>query len=232
MAYYFYLDGLMLPQTPGSVDLTVNGRNKTVDLINEGEINLLKSPSLEEYKFDVTFPQFYYPFLAVSKDELRSIKYYVEFIEKLKRDKKTFPFVISRIKPGGEGLGSDMIIFNTDVICGVENFSRKEAAENGFDIVYTITLKEWKHYGTRIIDVLEETDETITVKEETVRSTSKTDADIPDVYTVQNNDTLSAIAKKFFDDGSKSKYMEIAKINNISNPNLIYTGQKIKLKAK
>ena len=42
-------------------------------------------------------------------------------------------------------------------------------------------------------------------------------------YTVKKGDTLWAIAKKFY--GNGSKYPLIAKANNISNPDIIHTGQ-------
>jgi len=44
-------------------------------------------------------------------------------------------------------------------------------------------------------------------------------------YTVVRGDTLWSIAKKFYNDGSR--YPEIAKANNISNPDLIHAGQKL-----
>lgn len=44
-------------------------------------------------------------------------------------------------------------------------------------------------------------------------------------YTVQKGDTLSSIAKKF-----KTTYQELARINGISNPNVISVGQRLKLK--
>ncbi len=43
-------------------------------------------------------------------------------------------------------------------------------------------------------------------------------------YTVKSGDSLSAIANKY-----GTTYQEIAKINGISNPNLIYVGQKLKI---
>ena len=46
-------------------------------------------------------------------------------------------------------------------------------------------------------------------------------------YTVKKGDTLSEIAKKYL--GSASKYKQLAALNNIKNPNLIYVGQVIKL---
>ena len=44
------------------------------------------------------------------------------------------------------------------------------------------------------------------------------------IYTVQKGDTLSGIAKKY-----GTTYQELARINNIANPNQIYVGQKIKI---
>ena len=48
-------------------------------------------------------------------------------------------------------------------------------------------------------------------------------------YTVVKGDTLYGIAKAKL--GSGSKYQELAKWNNISNPNLIYIGQVLQLQA-
>ena len=45
------------------------------------------------------------------------------------------------------------------------------------------------------------------------------------IYVVQKGDTLSGIAKKY-----NTTYQKIAKDNNISNPNLIYPGQKLIIK--
>lgn len=44
-------------------------------------------------------------------------------------------------------------------------------------------------------------------------------------YTIQKEDTLWGIAKKFY--GNGSRYQEIAKANNIANPNVISVGQRI-----
>lgn len=44
-------------------------------------------------------------------------------------------------------------------------------------------------------------------------------------YTVVSGDTLWAIAQRFY--GNGSRYSEIAKANNIANPNVIHVGQKL-----
>lgn len=46
-------------------------------------------------------------------------------------------------------------------------------------------------------------------------------------YTVKSGDTLSAISLRFL--GNANRYMEIAKLNNIANPHLIFPGQILKL---
>lgn len=47
------------------------------------------------------------------------------------------------------------------------------------------------------------------------------------VYIVKKGDTLSGIAKKY-----GTTYQQLAKLNNIKNPNLIYVGQKIYISGK
>lgn len=47
--------------------------------------------------------------------------------------------------------------------------------------------------------------------------------------TVEKGDTLSEIARDFSSYSGGKTYQELAKLNNISNPNLIYVNQKIKL---
>ena len=44
------------------------------------------------------------------------------------------------------------------------------------------------------------------------------------LYVVKSGDTLSSIASKY-----NTTYQDIAKYNNIENPNIIYVGQEIKI---
>ena len=61
MAYYFYLDKL-LPIAPSKLQLEINNQNKTLTLINDGEINILKKAKLTDVDFDCLIPQVKYPF--------------------------------------------------------------------------------------------------------------------------------------------------------------------------
>ena len=44
-------------------------------------------------------------------------------------------------------------------------------------------------------------------------------------YTVQSGDTLSGIAAEY-----GTSYQKVAQLNGISNPNVIYVGQKLRVK--
>lgn len=48
-------------------------------------------------------------------------------------------------------------------------------------------------------------------------------------YTIQSGDNLSKISKRFY--GNANKYPEVAKANNLSNPDLIKVGQQLNLPA-
>lgn len=100
----------------------------------------------------------------------------------------------------------------------IENF---EAIEKGGDvrcIEYSISLKE---YISQPFVMIEEGN-----AEENTQSAPET-IEIPTIYIVKKGDTLWAIAKKYL--GAGSRYPELAELNNIKNPHLIYIGQEIKI---
>ena len=45
MAYDFYMDDMLLPVSPGELKVKHNGRNETVTLVNDGEVNIIKTPA-------------------------------------------------------------------------------------------------------------------------------------------------------------------------------------------
>ena len=53
----------------------------------------------------------------------------------------------------------------------------------------------------------------------------KSGASSAQYYTVQSGDTLSGIAAKY-----GTTYQKIAQLNGLSNPNMIYAGQRLRVK--
>jgi len=218
MAYYFYLDGVELPIAPSKLDTKINNKNKTIVFINEGEINILKKAGLTDISLSPLFPQTSQPFA----NGLMPLSFYLDKFEKLKADQKPFQFIVTRMTEGGK------MLFNTNIKVSMEDYKIIEDAKNGMAAVIDIKLKQYKDYGTKKVTVKEqpkaaEEKKVIKVTETKVREVSKP---VSKAHKVVKGDTLWAICKKELGDGSK--YPEIAKLNGIKNPNLIFPGQVIR----
>lgn len=221
MAYTMYLGGVLMPITPSKVKVKINNQNDTLTLINGEEINILKEPGLTDVSFDLLLPQVSYPF---TNDGAQSADYYLSLFERLKTSKQPFQFILNRSMPSGRRL------FYTNLTVGMEDYQITDDAEEGFDITVTVSLKQYRHYGTKTVKVQPapapaETP-TATV-EQPQRETSQ--APQQTTYTVKSGDCLWNIAKKYLGDGSR--YNEIYNLNKdkITNPNLIYAGQVLTL---
>ena len=42
--YLFFINGVQLPVTPSKIDIKTKSNNKQINLINEGDVSVLKSP--------------------------------------------------------------------------------------------------------------------------------------------------------------------------------------------
>ena len=61
MAYYFYIGKMLCPVAPSKLQIKINGNDKTLTLINEGEVSILKKAKLTEVSFDILLPNVQYP---------------------------------------------------------------------------------------------------------------------------------------------------------------------------
>ena len=68
--YKFYFNKDVLPVTPGAITTTFKNQNKTITLINEGEVNLPKVPGLTEYSFKFMLPWCNYPFVNMNYPQM------------------------------------------------------------------------------------------------------------------------------------------------------------------
>src|SRR5699024_10739370 len=93
MAYHFYLDGVLLPVTPGRLRLTVKSRNGTARLLDGTELNLLEGPGLTEAELEVLLPQRYRPFV---NSGWHTPEYYLDLFERLKTEKRHCQFIVYR----------------------------------------------------------------------------------------------------------------------------------------
>ena len=212
--YYFYMGSVLLPIPPEKLTLKVKSANKTMTLINEGEVNFLKDAGLTDIEFDVLIPAVQYSF-ANYDGGFKSPVYFTNWFEELKTSKKPFQFIVSRKMPDGK------LMFDNDMTVSMESYTIKEQSNNGFDLTVSIKLKQYRPFGTKVLKVNGNVASVVSVREQG-NSPAPTQGT---TYTVQKGDTLWNIAKKTYGDGSKYTKIYEANKDKITNPNLIYVGQ-------
>jgi LysM repeat protein len=219
MAYSFLFDDLLFPVTPSKLDTKIKDKNTTITLINEGEVNLLKKAGLTEFSFEVLLPNVKYPF-AVYPDGFQPATFYLDKLEKLKTENKPFQFIVSRLKPSGD------LLFDNDMKVSLEEYTIKESVDHGLDVVVSILLKQYREYGTKVVEIKKPTAKSKPVAKTTKpRATNKTP---PKSHKVVKGDTLWALCKKYNGKVTKKMTDELAAKNGIPNPDLIFPGQVIK----
>ncbi|EMJ6827233.1 TPA: LysM peptidoglycan-binding domain-containing protein [Clostridioides difficile] len=228
MAYDFYLDGVQLPIPPPKLEVKVTNKNKTVDLINVGEVNILKKEGLSEISFEAEFTHNKLPFY---RGTFRDVQFFLSKLELLKTDCKPFQFIVSR------QLGNK-VLFNTNIKVSLEEYNIVEDAENGSDVKVAIKLKQYRDYSTKKLVPTTPKNETgrPSVKIEPKRVDS-VNAPSGKTYTVKSGDSLWSICQKQLGDGSlykkvyelnKSMMDKANKGKNLSKYT-IYKGQVLRL---
>lgn len=215
--------GTVLVPTPDKMTVKIKGKNKAVTLLNEGEINVLHAPGLSEIQLSLCFPMLgtrYAP------------DYYLSMLETAKKSKKPFRFILTRTSPSGE------VLFDTNMNVSLEDYTIKEDAKNGLDVSVDVNLKQYREYGTKqlILNIATNTasvsgqnggQSSNTASLEKVRSNDS--APKAKTYTVVSGDCLWTIAAKYYGSGSEWTKIYNANKDKISNPNLIYPGQVLKI---
>lgn len=214
--YQVYMDDMLLPITPSKIQIKERGQNKTANLVNGEEINLIKVPGLKEISFDAVFPQSRYPF-AVYDGGFKDAEAFLKRLAELRESRKPFSFIVIRDVSGGRSF------HDTNLDVTLEDYTVSDDVKEGFDIMVSFNLKEYRPYGTRIMSFLIKEDG----GENEVSGESGRDGDPEPVksYTVVKGDCLWKIAKRLL--GNGSRYTEIYNLNRdkITNPNRIYPGQ-------
>lgn len=228
--YNFYFkddsDVLTFPITPGELTIKVGSNNKVVTLIDEGDINILKSPSLVEVEFEARFPMRKYPYSREPSD----FQSYFDKFEELKEKKKSFRFIVARSTPNGKRT------WDTNLLVALEDFEIDENADEGDDVLVTFNLKQFKEYGVKILPQSNTKNTTSTASK--ARSTDNKNSN-SSVYTVESGDCLWNIAKAAY--GTSTNWKVIYEANksaieaeakkhgrqSSSNGHWIYPGLKL-----
>lgn len=215
--YKVYIGNKLLPVTPSKIQFKIKNQNKTITLVNDEEVNIIKAPGLTEISIECLLPMHEYKF-AQYEFGYQPANYFLDQFETDKINQWYFPFIISRRNSKKE------VTFNTNILVTLEDYHMIEDSDQGGDILVNIKLKQYIEYGLK----------TVKIKKDKVGSTKASTSQkrpankgIPSTYTVQKGDTMWAIAKKLLGDGAKC--WNLAKLNGLSNPNRIRIGQVLKI---
>lgn len=239
-----YINKVQFPITPGKLTQKINNQNKTINLIDEGEVNLIKAPGLADITIDellLPVAQIY-PFAkyrrVVSQGiyhrriEFQNADYYLGKLEAWKNSKKPVCFKLVRV-----GVDGQKILKSTNLDVTIEDYEIIEDAERyGMDVAVKLSMKEYRYWGAKKLSI-NNSGKKKTAKKKKARKSKEP----VKLYTVKKGDTLMKIAKKQLNDASlwRSIYALNKKTieadarkhgkKSSSNGHWIYPGTKLKL---
>lgn len=228
---------ILFPIAPAKMTMKIKNQNKTVTLVNEGEVNLIKSPGLTDISIDeLILPAFQrYPF-ALYEDEFRKARYYLNKLDKWKSSKKPVQFKLSRVSPNRK---KEKLLWDTTMKVTIEDYEIIEDAEQqGFDFKIKLRMKEYVKWGAK--KFCPKKDKKSAKLKAALKKTRESKSTATE-YVVKKGDCLIMIARKQLNDGSKWK--KIYELNkkiiesaarkhgrkSSSNGHWIYPGTKLKL---
>lgn len=214
-SYDFYIGDIHLPITPKKLDIKTKNQNETIRLLNGEELNLLNKPGLTEFSFDFRLPSEEFPAVTEFIAPYDVISRLNEYKEWKDEAEGLFSFIVIRY---GDGLQN-----STNTLATLEDYDVAEDAENGKDIIVSVKLKKYVPQITETMVTKEKDNKLVATVEKVWNMPMKA----PTRAKVTAGMTLSLMAKKHL--GDSSRWKEIAKKNNITNPNLLKIGQVLKL---
>lgn len=208
---------VLLPVTPAEIRTKTESRNKSVYILNFGELNLARKPGLQEISFTVLLPGRMYSFVQ-TEGEFHEPEYFLNLFREYKAAGRPVQLIVFRKLADG----SQIFCGNIEVL--LEDYTVTEKGGEQGDFWVELRWKEYRNAKSIRYEMKKEADGQTALIEQGQARESKTPEGS---YTVRSGDCLWAIAKRALGDGTR--YREIAEKNGIADPNRIYPGQVLKL---
>ncbi|MCD8159414.1 MAG: LysM peptidoglycan-binding domain-containing protein [Clostridiales bacterium] len=199
-----------LPLAPEKMITKLGGKTTVIDLVNYGEISILKDIGLRNISFRILLPKD--ENVGTNSVYFHEPLYFLSLFRNIMADKKPLRLIILRDLPDGTS------IFNGDINLSIDGYTVTENGGEEGDFYVDLNFKEY-----RSLDLVKAVVSDGSVFEETVRETKET----AETYTVVSGDCLWNIAKAEL--GNGELYTQIAELNGLSYPYTLSVGQALRL---
>lgn len=216
MSYAVFFDynnvTLRLPVNPEQIETSSLQTNERYEILKLGQIVVPSHMELKEYSFEAEIPYSPRHYIETSGG-FQSADYYLKLFDEWRKSLKPVRFIASN------GIGEDI---NSLVL--IEELTIIEKAGEEGDKYVSLKLVEYREFSKKPIAM-----QSGVIVNTLAKAQSEVNPKTSGSYTVVSGDSLWAIAKKFYGDGSQ--YTKIANANKdkIKNPSLIYPGQVLNI---
>lgn len=206
-----------LPTNPEEIEVSSTQAISKYEVLKLGQVAVPTHMELKQYSFECEFPLSRYNY--VNADSLEHLDFhpagfYIDLFSKWRNQ-----FIPVRFLAGREIADDKLYEDSISTMVLIEDITVKEKAGEEGDKYISFKLLEYRDFI--IVKSQDAGTQNVKTKKEETNPKSKGS------YVVQSGDSLWAIAKKYYGDGSKYTKIYNANKDKIKNPSLIYPGQKL-----
>ncbi len=217
MSYSIFFDynnkTYRIPVNPEEISVENNLSIEKYNILNLGEVAIANYKELNKYSFETEFPYEVTSYVNYTND-FKSSDFWINLFEDWMENKTAVRFIASN------GKGKDI---NTLVLISSMKVTEK-ATEEG-DKYVSFELVEYRKFDKKVAVVksIEGSKARVTQSSDSKQNPKASNR----TYTIVSGDTLWGIATRYYGNGAQYPTIYNANKNIISNPNLIYPGQKL-----
>jgi len=152
MAIRFFIEYqnllVQLPVNPEEIKVSFSGGNKSKEVINLGEITLIKERKLATIKLTSFLPLKSDAPYVLTKGRFEGPQFYIDLIQRIVEDKQPLRFTITDTK--------------INMLATIEDFSYGQIGGD-LDTHYEISIKEYRPFKAKVLTLITEDTETSTI---------------------------------------------------------------------